>query len=335
MKKKVTIHDLARELKLDSSTVSRALSDSPRVKTKTKDLVLAKAAELGYSRNMLASNLRSQKTQTVGVIVPHISRHFFSTVIAGIEDMAYRMGYNVIIAQSNDKSEKERRLVETLISNQVDGIMLSLAMDTDNYDHLIRVEDQGIPVVFFDRKCDALKQAVNVTIDDRKMAFDATELFIKKGRKRIAYFTGSAAVSIYKDRLLGYQTALRSNNRTIDEDLIFESKLRSLDGIRIARQILEMENKPDAILSANDVCAISAMQVFVEHGIKIPTEISLMGFSDEPLTAYTSPPLSSINQNPYQMGQLSFSKLLSMLQGETPQLDEVLVDSEIIIRKSI
>ncbi|UXP32782.1 LacI family transcriptional regulator [Reichenbachiella agarivorans] len=156
MKKKVTIHDLARILNIDSSTVSRALADSPRVKQKTRDLIQAKAKELGYSRNTLASNLRSQKTHTIGVIVPHISRFFLSTVIAGIEEIAYEKGYRVIICQSLDQLTREQEMVRALLSSQVDGIILSISMETDQFEHLESIQKQGIPVVFFDRKCEAI-----------------------------------------------------------------------------------------------------------------------------------------------------------------------------------
>ncbi|MFY0626992.1 MAG: LacI family DNA-binding transcriptional regulator [Reichenbachiella sp.] len=333
MKKKVTIHDLARILKKDSSTISRALADSPRVKQKTRDLIQAKAKELGYYRNLQASSLRNQKTQTIGVIVPHISKFFFSTVIAGIEELAFERGYRVIICQSMDNFKREKQLVHTLLSSQVDGIIMSISMETNHYDHLLAVKKQDVPVVFFDRKCEALP-ATNILIDDYSRAFEATEHLIKSGKKSIAHFTGPKNVSIYESRLNGYLDALEKHNLVKDDTLIFSSRLKPEDGESMAIEIMKQENKPDAILSANDMAAISAMRVFQQNGVQIPKELAIIGFSNEPLGAYTNPSLSSINQNPNEMGQLAIETLLQQIEVASSQFEIKLVDSSLVLRDS-
>ncbi|MDW3212028.1 MAG: LacI family DNA-binding transcriptional regulator [Reichenbachiella sp.] len=333
MKKKITIHDLARILNKDSSTISRALANSPRVKKKTRDLIQAKAKELGYFRNTLASNLRSQKSLTIGVIVPHISRYFFSTAIAGIEEIAFENNYRVIIGQSMDQLEKERQLVETLLSSQVDGILMSISMETNAYDHLERVAEQKTPIVFFDRKCEAIP-ANNILIDDHARAFDATEHLILSGRTRIAHFSGLENVSIYEDRQKGYKEALRKHNIAEDPDLIFKSSLKSNDGKQLADQILNLRKKPDAIFCANDIAAIACMQVLQEAGIRIPQDIAIVGFSNEPLGEYTTPSLSSINQNPLEMGKTAVQTLLNQIEGPQAEHQTKYIDSELIIRNS-
>ncbi|WP_420582297.1 LacI family DNA-binding transcriptional regulator [Reichenbachiella sp.] len=333
MKKKITIHDLARILKKDSSTISRAFANSPRVTKKTRDLIQAKAKELGYFRNTLASNLRSQKTRTIGVVVPHISRFFLSTVIAGIEEVAFENDYRVIIAQSMDQMEKEHRLIDTLLSSQVDGIIISIAMETNEFEHLERIADQKTPVVFFDRKCEAIP-ANNVLIDDKARAFDATEHLILNGRKRIAHFSGLENVSIYQDRLEGYREALRKHGLTEDPALIFKSPLKSEDGRDLASQLLQLKQRPDAIFSANDIAAISCMQVLQESGVDVPKDIAIVGFSNEPLGAYTTPPLTSVNQNPLKMGRLAIQTLLHQLENPEAKTETKFIDSSLVIRKS-
>ncbi|MEP2023476.1 MAG: LacI family DNA-binding transcriptional regulator [Reichenbachiella sp.] len=333
MKNKITIHDLARILKKDSSTISRALADSPRVTKKTRDLIQAKAKELGYFRNTLASNLRSQKTRTIGVVVPRISRYFLSTAIAGIEEIAFENNYRVIIGQSMDQLDKERQLIETLLSSQVDGIIMSMAMETNQYDHLERIVAQKTPIVFFDRRCDAIP-ANNILIDDCARAFDATEHLILSGRKRIAHFTGLENVSIYQDRLTGYKQALQKYNLTEDPTLIYKSSLKSQDGKQLANLILSLKQKPDAIFSANDIAAISCMQVLQESGINVPKDIAIVGFSNEPLGAYTTPSLTSVNQSPLEMGKMAIATLLNQIENPDAKLETKLIDSSLILRNS-
>ena len=197
--KKATIHDIARALNIDSSTVSRALNNSLRVTQKTKDKVIAKANELGYQRNHLASNLRKSKTYTLGVIVPRISRHFFSSAIAGIEETAYQAGYNVVICQSLEELDREKKIAETLLANRVDGVLISISMETNNYEHLLALRQRNIPIVFFDRHCD-IPDSSNVLIDDFHAGFNATEHLILNGSKHIVHFSGTQNLDIYRNR---------------------------------------------------------------------------------------------------------------------------------------
>lgn len=333
MKKKVTIHDLAKILNIDSSTVSRALANSPRVKQKTRDLIQAKAKELGYSRNVVASNLRSKRTRTIGVVVPYISRHFFSTVIAGIEEHATENGYQVIICQSHDQIQREQQMIQTLLSYQVDGLLVSISMETEHTDHLQFALDQEVPLVLFDRKCNGLALPT-VHIDDFQMGYEATKHLIDQGCKRIVHFTGSDQISIYHDRKLGYCEALKEHGLPVSDELILTSGLKEADGKQLAQQILDMPVRPDGVFCANDLTAISAMQVLIEKGVKIPEDLAFVGFSNEPLGNYLSPALTSVNQNPKEIGKVAIQTLLQSLSSPKEKLANSLVPAHLVIRAS-
>ena len=264
---RITIHDIAKILNIDSSTVSRALNNSPRVTEKTKKRIIAKAIELGYQRNDLASNLRKNKSNTLGVIVPRISRHFFSSAIAGIEETAYKLGYNVIICQSLEQLEREQNNINTLLSNRVDGVLVSISMETENYDHFKGLKQRQIPFVFFDRHCN-IPETSSVLIDDFKAGFEATEHLILQGCTTIVHFSGPLHLEIYKNRFEGYKAALLKYQLVFNEELLFTSKLMEQDGMDNVAKMLSLPYQVDGIFSANDVAAISAMQQLKRKGIK-------------------------------------------------------------------
>ncbi|GGW42001.1 LacI family DNA-binding transcriptional regulator [Arenibacter certesii] len=332
---KITIHDIARILKIDSSTVSRALNDSDRVTQKTKDKILAKAQELGYQRNHLASNLRKSKTYTLGVIVPRISRHLFSSAIAGVEETAYKMGYNVIICQSLEQLERERNIVGTLLANRVDGVLLSVSMETINYDHLQGLKQRNIPFVFFDRHCN-ISDNSNVLIDDYQAGFDATEHLIGQGCKHIVHFSGPQNLEIYKNRLKGYLSALQIYDIEFRKDLIIESRLMEIDGVENAKLLLELPYKIDGIFSANDIAAIGAMQYLKQQGIRIPEDIAVVGFSNEPISALIEPSLTTIDQPGFKIGKTATTLLISQIhEGATKMKSEtIILKPNLIERKS-
>lgn len=314
-KDKVTIHDISKSLGINSSTVSRALNNSSRVTKKTKDKILNKAIELGYQRNSLASKLRSNRTNTIGVIVPRISRHFFSSVIAGIEETAYNSGYDVIICQSLENLEREKNLIQTLLSNRVDGILISISMETTNYNHLNNYKESGFPLIFFDRPCE-VSTSTNVIIDDFEAGFKATEHLILKGCKNIVHLRGPKELELYQKRAAGFEAALEKHNIKIDENYIIESHLMKEDGIDCAKKILKLPNV-DAVFSANDTAAISAMQYLKSEGVKIPTDMAFVGFSNEPISAVIEPSLTTINQPDFEMGKVATSLLFEQIKNKT------------------
>lgn len=327
---KITIHDIAKLLDIDSSTVSRALNDSPRVTEKTKNKVLAKALELGYQRNYLASNLRRNKTNTIGVIVPRISRHFFSSAIAGIEETAYNLGYNVIICQSLEQLEREQIIVNTLLSNRVDGVLASISMETENYEHFQGLKQNRIPMVFFDRHCN-IPETSSVLIDDFKAGFDATEHLIQKGCTTIAHFAGPHNLEIYKNRYEGYKAALFKYQLTFSEDLVFTSRLMEQDGIHNVEKLLSLPLKVDGIFSANDVAAISAMQQLKKEGIHVPHDIAVVGFSNETISAVIEPSLTTMNQSGFEIGKTATELLISQINHG----DKELINENVIIQASL
>lgn len=327
---KITIHDIARILNVDSSTVSRALNNSPRVTEKTKNRIIAKAHELGYQRNDLASNLRKNKTNTLGVIVPRISRHFFSSAIAGIEETSYNLGYNVIICQSLEQLEREHNNINTLVANRVDGVLVSISMETKNYEHFEGLRKRKIPFVFFDRHLD-IPDTSSVLIDDFQAGFDATEHLIIKGCEKIAHFSGPMHLEIYKNRCEGYKAALLKHDMEFSEELIFSSRLMEQDGVDNVNKIIELPYKVDGIFSANDVAAISALQQLKRNGYKIPEDIAIVGFSNEAISAVIEPSLTTINQPGFDIGKRAAELLISQITNSNKNF----INEKIVIQASL
>ncbi len=336
---KPTIHDIARALKIDSSTVSRALNNSPRVKDDTKAMILAKAEELGYQRNLLASNLRKNVTNTIGVVVPRISRHFFSSAIQGIEETAYQAGYNVIICQSLDQLEREKKIVEGLVSNRVDGLLISVSMETIDYKHLEVFKKSGVPLVFFDRHCQVPGYSC-VIIDDFKGGFDATEHLILEGCKNIVHFSGPLEVEIYKKRFEGYKAALAKHNIPFNSEYVLSSRLMEKDGYDCIEKLLKKGLVIDGIFSSNDLAAIGAMKYLKEYGIKTPEDIAIVGFSNEPVSRVIEPSITTIDQSGFKIGKLATDLLFEHIvnknipkKGQTIILESKLIERDSSKRK--
>ena len=333
-KGEVTIHDISKALNIDSSTVSRALNNSPRVSEKTKLKIRNKAKELGYQRNSLASNLRTNKTQTIAVVLPRISRHFFATVIAGIEEVAYEAGYHVIICQSLDRLEREKKIMSNLISNRVDGILISISMETTNYEHLESYIDLGKPIVFFDRPC-VLNNCTNINIDNFQASFDATEHLILNGCKHIAHFSGSQDIELYRQRKQGYVSALEKHAIILNEDYIFESNLSEFDGIAMAKKIMAL-NTIDGLYASNDVSAIAAIKYFKSKQIRVPEDIAVVGFNNDPISAVIEPTLTTINQPALEIGKMTSTILIDEInhKKKASKPNFKLLRSELIVRNS-
>jgi LacI family transcriptional regulator len=330
----VTIHVIAEILGINSSTVSRALNNSPRVAQKTKDKILEKATELGYQRNHLASNLRKSKTFTIGVIVPRISRHFFASAIAGIEETAFTAGYNVIICQSLESLEREQSIINTLLANRVDGVLISISMETQNYDHLKGLKQRNIPFVFFDRHCNISKNS-KVVIDDFEAAFTATEHLIHQKSTVIAHFSGPQNLEIYKNRFKGYRAALEKYNLPFKEELVITSRLMEHDGAENVKKIMALPYKIDGLFCANDVVAIGAIQYLKKLGIKIPEEIAIVGFSNETSSSVIEPALTTINQSGMEIGAVATKLLIQKITTDNKKnLEETIIVKTSLIERT-
>lgn len=334
MSNQPTIHDIAKALAINSSTVSRALNNSPRVTQITKDKILAKAKELGYQRNLLASNLRKNKTNTIGVVVPRISRHFFSSVIQGIEETTYLAGYNVIICQSLEKLEREKDIIETLAANRVDGLLISVSMETNNQDHFKILQNNRIPYVFFDRHLNS-KKVSNVLIDDFKGGFDATEHLILKGHQKIVHFSGPQELAIYKNRFLGYKAALQKHGIPFAKEFVISSRLMENDGFNNINQLIKANIAFDGVFAANDLSAIGAMKCLKEKGVKIPEEVAIVGFSNEPVSSVIEPSLTTIDQSGFQLGKTATNLLFkNITEKENFKEETIILQSNLIQRNS-
>lgn len=330
----ITIKDIARILGISASTVSRALKDHPDINVDTKKAVNELAGKLKYRPNAVALSLKNSRSYTIGVIIPEIVHYFFSSVISGIEDVASQKGFTVIICQSNESYDREVANARTLLSHRVDGILISVSKDTHTFNHLLDLQEGGIPLVFFDRIAPEIV-ADQVIIDDLEAAYKATRHLIENGRKRIAHFAGPQSLVIGRERLQGYINALTEAGLLVDNRLIIEAdtfeKARNAIG-----KMIDTGNIPDGIFAVNDMTAIGAMQTIQRKGIKIPEEISIVGFSDGYLSGITDPNLSSVDQHGYEMGttaaELLFKRILST---ETTYLPEVKVlNADLIIRGS-
>ncbi|HYC86402.1 MAG TPA: LacI family DNA-binding transcriptional regulator [Chryseosolibacter sp.] len=334
-KEKATIHDIARKLSITASTVSRALNDNPRISEETKKAVRKAAEKLNYQPNNIAAALRNGRSNIIGIIVPTVDRTFFSSVVRGIEEIANKARYNVMICQTYDNYEKEVETVEALLQARVDGIIASHGKETRDFSHFLKAKQRGIPLILFDRSNEEL-QVSQVVIDDFLGAFRATEHLIQQGCKRIAHFTSNLKISIYKERLRGYKDALVSHKLKFDESLVIPSNLQLDDGRASMQQLLKLKHMPDAVFSASAYGVMGALQVCKENGIKVPAQIALVGFSNEPFTSFTEPALTTVDQHSLQIGnaaaQIFLEEVASDKQRFIPQ--KVVLTPELIVRGS-
>ncbi|MGC3948684.1 MAG: LacI family DNA-binding transcriptional regulator [Chryseolinea sp.] len=334
-KEKATIHDIARKLNVTASTVSRALRDHPRISAETKSAVLKAARKLNYQPNNIAAALRNGKSNIIGIIVPMADRTFFSSVIRGIEEIANASHYQVIICQTYDTYDKEVATVDALLNSRVDGIIASHAKETVNFDHFYKVKDRGIPIVLFDRSNDELGVS-HVVVDDYLGSFKATEHLIQQGCKRIAHFTNTVKISIYRERLRGYREALLQNGIKYDESLVVASNLQLEDGRSSMQYLLDNNIKVDGVFSASAFGVLGAMQVLKENGFRVPEDVALVGFTNEPYTSYTTPSLSVVDQHSMRMGNAAAEIFLQELASKDKKFipQKIVLNPELVIRES-
>ncbi|MDP4261464.1 MAG: LacI family DNA-binding transcriptional regulator [Bacteroidota bacterium] len=334
--KEITIYDIAKHLNISATTVSRGLKNHPTINKNTRKRIFAAAKELGYRSNMFASSLRSKKTYTLGVIVHRLNSYFVATVLAGMEDVANRAGYNLIISHSLESAEKEIANAHTMFNKRVDGLLVSLAYDTENIAHFEPFFKKGIPVVFFDRIYDH-KESTSVVIDNFRAAYDITNHLIDNGCSRIMHIGGNLLRNVYADRLRGYKQALQDHKIKFDEKLLFISKLNEEAGTEAAKLILKMGGKqPDAVFSANDAAAVYCMKKLKEAGIRIPEDIAFAGFNNDPISKIIEPNLTTVNYSGYDMGEAAVTSLINHLNGisNVKTTNSIILRSELIIRES-
>lgn len=333
--KEITIYDLARKLNISIATVSRALKDDPVVSKKTKKRIADLAQELGYRSNHFARNLRTSRTNTIGVIIPRINSYFMSAVIAGMENVANSEGYNLIISQSSESSEKERANAATLFNSRVDGLLVSLAYDTDSLSHFEPFTRKKIPLIFFDRTADQ-KDGTCIQINNLKAAYEATTHLISQGRRRIVHITATLKRNVYIDRLQGYKQALADQHIAFREDYVIVGNLSQEAGADAAAIIREMKPLPDAVFVANDNGAVGCMTALKQMGIRIPEDIAFVGFNNDPVSTVIEPNLTTVNYPGYEMGQIAARNLIDHLNGASSihSTNTIILRSELVIRES-
>ncbi len=333
--KKTTISDIAKALNLSPSAVSKALNHHPRISKSTKEAVQRMAAELQYEPNHLAAALRKGKSYLIGIIVPAIDINFFASVVKGIETVINQKGYNAIITQSDDLTEKEIRNIDALLNTQVDGIICSLANATTAYDHLDKILKKGVPLVLFDRT-PGREDISTVVNDDYQGALNATKHLIEQGCQNILHLAGPKEVLPYRLRAKGYQDVLKKHHMPLRSEWIMESGLSQLDGIRCMRAALALRPKIDAVFAASDHAALGAMRELAEKGIKVPDEVAVVGFSNEGFGPFVEPSLSTVDQHGSQMGAWAAKLLLQQCEGtgKTVVQEKIVLPTDLIIRAS-
>jgi LacI family transcriptional regulator len=330
----ITIKDIANQLGISPSTVSRALKNHPDISTETKTAVNELAGRLKYQPNAVALSLKQNRSYTIGVVIPEIVHYFFSSVISGIEDVAYDAGFTVIICQSNELYKRESSNIKALLAHRVDGVLVSVSKETSNFQHFYDLKDRGIPVVFFDRIVPGFF-ADQVIVDDMEAAYRATKHLIEKGRKRIAHFAGPQNLLIGQQRKQGYIKALHEGGLPLVDELMQEAD--SFEKARIyANTLFESGNLPDGIFAVNDLTAIGAMQTLQKRGVKIPDEVAVVGFSDGHLSGITDPTLTSVDQHGYEMGSIATEMLLRRILAENPDypFETKVLNANLIVRAS-
>lgn len=333
---KPTIQDIARALNVTASTVSRALNDHPAISTATKKAVDRVARKLDYQHNKIASSLRLGKTRIIGVIIPSAEINFFGSVVHGIEKVASEMDYNVLMYQSNEVIDFEKKGIETFLRSRVDGILASMSKEAHDPQHYLRIKKRGIPLVLFDRANDSLG-VPSVVIDDYKGAFDATTHLIQQGCKRIAHISGQQHVPIFRQRLNGYADALRAANRPVDPDLIIQGAVSIESGRDCMARLLAARKVPDGVFAVEDFTALGAMQALKAAGKRIPEDVAIIGFANEAFGEYITPSLSTVDQQTIRMGEEAarlFFRLFAQEKFYSRQAPKQVLDPVPIYRAS-
>lgn len=332
-KKRVSLKDIAAELNVSISTVSRALKNHPEITPELTRKVQDLARAMNYVPNPLAMGLLRQQTRMIGVIVPDLVTHFFSSVISGIEHVAKEMGYYIIITSSNESYEKEVESVKNLLNSRVEGMIVCLSQETKNFDHFDALIGNEIPLVFFDRVC-RTSEVPSVVADNEDAARSITRHFYENGCRRIAYINGPEQLSISKLRYSGYLRGLQDCGLAFDEDLVARCNLSPDDASAATRQLLNLNRRPDAIFGINDTVIFAAMREIKQMGLKIPEDLALVGFTDEFHATVVDPSLTSITHPTFEMGQEAARLFFERLENPAAPPQQKVLKTSLVVRNS-
>ena len=331
----MNLKKLAEELNLSFSTVSKALRDSHEISESTKNRVVAKANELNYQVNPLASSFRKQKTKTIALIIPEVVNDFFGPVINGIESIAQEKGYHVLIYMTHEDRQKEISIFKLLQNGRVDGIMLSLSEQTCDITHLKELKEKGVPLILFDRITDQL-DVTTVTTDNSAGGKRATEHLIERGCKRLAFLGISRTLSVSTGRMSGFLDALKANSIPREEDMILCCDGDDHKNKELIRKLLKRPDRPDGIFASVETLAISTYEVCEELGLKIPRDLKVIAFSNSYLAALLNPSLTAIAQPAFEMGREAAAILVNLVEKKESRFrhQRTEIKSKLIVRNS-
>jgi DNA-binding LacI/PurR family transcriptional regulator len=334
--KRVTIYDLAKELGVSASYVSRALNNHPSISEKVKERVRKKAMELNYTQNTHAANLRKGSSKTIGVIVPHINQYFFSEAISGIEEVCAEHQHSLIICQSLESFEKECAAIDTLIHKNVDCIMISVSAETQASSHLELIRKNNIQLIQFDRCLDRM-HGYKVVNDNKESAYKVVQYLVSQGYRKIAFLGGPEHLPVFKNRKLGYLQAIKEAKLVIPYNFIVENVLYKESAEAAAAELLSLQDPPDAFCCVSDHQSLGTFQVAKSMGITVPDQLGLSGYANELFTQINTPTLSSVDQNAKELGRRTasvyFDYILQSGDLESGDHEEV-IESNIIVRRS-
>ena len=333
--KEITIYDIASTLKISAATVSRGLQGKSSVTDKTRKRILDKAKEMGYRSNNFASNLRNNKTHTIGVLMHELNSTFMLSVLTGIEKITGATKYDIIITHSAESGVKEVSNANNLFHKRVDGLIASLAFDTPDLSHFEQFINKNIPIIFFDR-VEENQNGTKIIIDNYKAGYEITRHLIEQGCSRIAHITGSLTRNVYDQRFKGYLAALKDHQINFDEKLLKVINLEKDACARSAREILEHKNRPDGLFTASDFAAAICIQTFKEAGVRVPDDIAVAGFNNDLISTIVEPKLTTINYSGISIGETAAKMLIGHLTGSINinHHKTIVLNSELVVRES-
>lgn len=336
MSSEVTLKHIADALGVSAMTVSRALNDRDNVDEQTKQRVRNKAQSMGYTPNRVAKSLVSRKTHTIGVVIPEITHAFFPEVVRGIEEVAYKSDYQLFLTNANELFSREKEAIETLRSQRVDGLLISSSLTREDYSFYEGIIEGGAKVVFFDRCIEDIGASC-VSVNDRESSKKITEhLITEHGYKKIAHLSGPQKVSIGKARLQGFKDALDAHNLSCNEDWIVQAGFREDTGYEAMWNLLQnnKDHLPEAVVVVNDPTAIGAIDAINDYGLTIPEDIAIVGFTDDIRSRLLNPPLTTVHQPAYEMGEEAAKKLISYVEEDDTEVEKIEVSTTLKIRSS-
>jgi len=332
-KRHISLKDIALEIGVSISTVSRALNNHPDISPEVTRKIQKLAGEMNYTPNPLAMGLLKQATRMIGVIVPDLVTHFYSSIISGIEAVAEEKGYYVLIASSNETLQKEIKAVDNLLNTRIEGLIVCLSQETKNYEHFDRLIKNNIPLVFFDRVC-RTNEVSSVVVDNVDAAKKVTKHFHKNGLKRIAYIAGPDHLNISQERTQGYLSGLKICGLEFHPELLVKCNMSTKEATKATASLLDLPEKPDAIFGINDTVVFAAMKEIKSRGLRIPEDVALIGFTDEFHSTVVDPALTSITHPTFEIGQEAARLFFRQIENPEVNPKQIVLNTKLVIRKS-